>query len=214
MRLFMLTAMIVGIAAIALADSGTIPVVWVETSFATEGPLSLFSAPDGNGNTFTAAYAPGGAIVDGTLTMILYVDAGTSSGPVPDFPWEDIWLDSTGGALVACSGGSCPDENTDNNGETRWATTLEVGGVSDPDLGHQVRIIVNGGVPDSGGLLPDLRLNSADITGDLEVNLSDIQEFAEDFYGAYDYRSDFVWDGLVNLSDLAALAPVFGAGCP
>ena len=81
--------------------------------------------------------------------------------------------------------------------------------------GPPVTIIVNGIVPDQGDpYLEEFRLNSADIDGNLAVDLTDIREFARDFYGTYAYRSDFVWDGMVNLSDLAALAPVFGAACP
>jgi hypothetical protein len=213
-RTSVFTVLCLALAGAALAGDATIPVITVEASFATAGPLSIFSAPDGSGRAFTEAHAPGGAVVDGTLTMILYADDGWTSGPVANFPREDIWLDSAGGALVACSRGSCPDDHTDANGETRWADPLEVGGFADPDRGHLVRIIVNGSVPDSGGPLPDLRLNSADLNGDLEVNLLDITVFAGDFYGAYDYRSDFVWDGLVNLSDLAALARVVGSSCP
>ena len=73
--------------------------------------------------------------------------------------------------------------------------------------------MVNGTFAD-GGALPDLRLNSSDIDGNGTVNLSDVQLFATDFYGSYDYRSDFVWDGVVNLSDIVPLARAMGADCP
>ena len=57
--------------------------------------------------------------------------------------------------------------------------------------------------------------NSPDINGDLIVNLTDISLFAVDFFGAvYMYRSDFNYDGAINLTDLAMLAPTIGVPCP
>jgi hypothetical protein len=39
--------------------------------------------------------------------------------------------------------------------------------------------------------------------------------FAADFFaGTGAYRSDFVWDGTVNLADLVVFADAVGAGCP
>ena len=60
----------------------------------------------------------------------------------------------------------------------------------------------------------NVRFNSPDINGDLVVNLSDIVYFTQDFYGAYNYRSDFNWDGVINLSDIALMAQGIGAACP
>ena len=60
----------------------------------------------------------------------------------------------------------------------------------------------------------DIQFNSADINGDLIVNLSDLGVFTTDYFGSYRYRSDFAWDGMVNLSDLGRFASAYGAGCP
>ena len=70
------------------------------------------------------------------------------------------------------------------------------------------------GLPQGDPFLEELRLNSADIDGDLHVTIADLQTFANDFYGAYRYRSDLRWDGMVNLSDVAAFAAVLGTTCP
>ena len=59
----------------------------------------------------------------------------------------------------------------------------------------------------------NMRFNSADISGDGTVNLTDIALFATDFYGQYHYRSDFYWDGNLNLSDLGLLASSMGVEC-
>lgn len=198
-----------------LADEPTtIPEIWVEHTIATEGPVSLFNVPDGSGAPFSAAFGPGGAVVDATITMTLYDGPPGSGQTVAHFPYEDMWLESDGGLLGFCPGGSCADAHTDVNGVTTWSTALNLGGRSNPDLGGQIYILINGAVPEGEGLVADLRMNSPDINGDLEVNLSDIPPFAEDFYGPYAYRSDFVWDGVVNLSDLAELAKAMATACP
>jgi hypothetical protein len=58
-----------------------------------------------------------------------------------------------------------------------------------------------------------LRFNSADINADGVINLSDVAIFAGDYFGAYHYRSDFWWDGNLNLSDIAKMVPAFGINC-
>jgi hypothetical protein len=60
----------------------------------------------------------------------------------------------------------------------------------------------------------DIAINSPDINGDLQVNLSDVVAFTQDYFGAYNYRSDFFWDGVLNLSDVARMAQGMGAICP
>ena len=67
-----------------------------------------------------------------------------------------------------------------------------------------------------GGLFPPIamRFNSPDINADLEVNLIDVVLFTWDFFGEYHYRSDFVWDGEINLLDLAVMARSQGVRNP
>jgi hypothetical protein len=60
----------------------------------------------------------------------------------------------------------------------------------------------------------DIQFNSADLSGDLVVNLTDLGIFAGDFNGAYAYRSDFRWDGALNLADVGLFAGAVGASCP
>jgi hypothetical protein len=55
-----------------------------------------------------------------------------------------------------------------------------------------------------------LAVNSPDLNGDLVVNLSDVPLFAVDYFVEYNYRSDFFWDGQINLSDLGYLARAMG----
>jgi hypothetical protein len=53
-----------------------------------------------------------------------------------------------------------------------------------------------------------------DINGDLQVNLADLTAFSQDFHGDYDYRSDFHWDGQLDLTDLTIMARGFDVSCP
>ncbi len=56
--------------------------------------------------------------------------------------------------------------------------------------------------------------NSADINGDLLVDLLDVVQFTGDFYsGGYVFRSDFVFDGMVDLIDVVDLAQAQNASC-
>jgi hypothetical protein len=38
--------------------------------------------------------------------------------------------------------------------------------------------------------------------------------FTMDYEGGYAWRSDFHWDGTLNLSDVVLLSTSLGAGCP
>jgi hypothetical protein len=60
----------------------------------------------------------------------------------------------------------------------------------------------------------DMLFNSPDINCDKVVNLTDVVLFANNYYGTYDYRSDFYWDGVLNLSDIVLLAQNMQAECP
>ena len=49
----------------------------------------------------------------------------------------------------------------------------------------------------------DLRFNSADINGDLIVNLDDVIYFTQMYFsGEYHYAVDYYFDGVLNLNDI------------
>ena len=198
----------------ALADTGIPWVGYITTESFEE--VSLFILPDGSGPPLTEARGFGGHLVDATIVVGL-VDSYFS--PIPNFPLEDIWLEGETTTLSSCVGnqyythGFNPDSNTDVNGETTFATSLPGGGWTE----GPVWVYLNG----DRATGPDwivhppvqLRLNSADISGDGQVNLADVAYFAENFFGEYHYRSDFYWDGVLNLSDLGKLAQGIGHNC-
>lgn len=169
--------------------------------------------PNGSGDSLHMARMYGGGLMDATITLTL-VDS--NSNPVAGYPAEDIWLDVLDpgvGDYIPCPAGNIADGPTNSAGQTTFSNSLRAGG-----SGSGSRVMI-GTWPTPefplefpGGDL--FHFNSPDINGDLQVNLSDIAIFAGDYYGAYNYRSDFFWDGILNLSDIAFVAQGVGAQCP
>ena len=157
-----------------------------------------------------AILAGGLALADTGVPYVGYINT--------DF-YEDIWLEGETPTLFSCGGignynsGFNPDSDTDANGETTFTTSLAGGGWTE----GPVWVYLNG----NRAMGPDwivhppvsLRMNSADISGDGQVNLVDVAYFAENFFGEYHYRCDFYWDGVLNLSDLGKLAQGIGHNC-
>ncbi len=173
----------------------------VTVSTNAQGPVSLFCLPNGGGMSFAGANA--------TIYVTLVMD-GT---PVENLPAPGITLGGYPGDLFVCNGGSNADYDTNHLGMTLWNEPLQVGGHLDPNDGDLLCVFVEDvAYPDP--VLAGFRINSADINGDGNVNLTDIQFFAGDFFGPYQYRSDFHWDGVLNLADIGLLASSVWASCP
>jgi hypothetical protein len=170
--------------------------------------LTLLVHPDGGGNSLDEAKLPYGGIENATITLLL---RDANYDPVPNYPREDMWLETEDDGLVTCQGGTIADTNTDQYGMTQWQNPLRGGGHS-----QALTVVkVNGAEPE---LTSGVRLNynSPDINGDLVVNLLDVTLFAEDFFMSpvYSFRSDFYRDGLINIADLAIFSQAIGASCP
>ena len=130
------------------------------------------------------------------------------------FPAEDIWLESDNDGLAICAGGSIADAPTDALGQTYWERSLRAGGRADPLAGGGLGVIVNGDRTTTPALVR-ITVVSPDLNGDLAVNLVDVALFAGDYLaGTAARRSDFYWDGILNLLDLSILASLYGSNCP
>lgn len=206
--------MILGAAAVwlavpapVLAQSGIpdLPNCQAWTAYEGEETPTLRVTPEGSGSLFTAAQLPDGTVVDGTVFLLLldWLDV-----PIANYPHEDLWLESADGGLVPCPGGSVADEDTDDTGLTWWVQPMRAGGYSQA----LTQVMVNGDNVWQEGLR--LSFNSPDITGDGQVNLSDLGWFASDFFTQYHFRSDLFRDGVLNLSDLGAMVMGMQAQCP
>jgi hypothetical protein len=198
-------ALVIGSAAFAVAGVPDLALSTAVRADASINPLSLYSLPNGGGRTFAAAFLPGGSGGDATITLTLNDGLGVA---IANFPFEDMWIESVDGGMVACGGNATADLNTDVNGQTRWNAPLFAGGQSEA----LCKVQINGDPLVGSDLL--ISFNSADINGDGVVNLSDGGFFTQDLFGAYDYRSDFNFDNVINVSDAGFMANGLGASCP
>lgn len=165
----------------------------------------LMVVPDGSGPTFWDAKTASGAPARANITLRL---ADGADDPIYLFPREDIWIQTEGNDLPFCGiFNPWPDNPTDREGICYWTLPPTGGGSST----RPIHVYINGLRLYQSGL--DLAVNSPDIDGDLVVNITDVALFAGDFFGNYNFRSDLVPDGVVNLSDLTPLAAAISASC-
>jgi len=189
-------------------DLPPLPESMAETSAFEQ--VSLLCSPDGTGRSLTEAMTRWGGVVDATVTVTL---RSWNYDPIPNYPAEDIWLESTSGGMSACLGGAIADGPTDVHGQTRFTVPLQAGGHTDPVAGEKLQVVVNGS-PLSASRL-DIQINSPDLDGDLDVDLTDVVIFVQSYFsGNDDYAVDFHCDGSINLSDLVVMASHVNVTCP
>jgi hypothetical protein len=203
LRRFLLGALVLSLASFAVAGVPDLNASTASIDPSAAG-ASVFVVPNGTGAAMTGAFLPGGASVDATISLTL-ID--TEGNPIFQYPFEDLWLATSGGSLNFCDGGTAADASTDINGQTTWSNPLAAGGST---MGETAQVIV-AGVPLAGAGL-NIIFNSSDMTGDLAVNLSDIGAFTP-LLGGSAYEGDFNYDGEVGLSDIARFVPTIGSGC-
>lgn len=181
----------------------------VECAYEGTEHVTILNFPDGTGFSFQEARDSNGELVDATITLYL---RDTNNDPIAGFPCEDIWLQSEDGGLFICfwgNWGTNPDADTDMNGMTQWVNPLCVGGSSQAPL----EVLVNGLSILNPPNLP-ISFNSPDLNRDGHVNLIDLGYFSADYFGEYNFQSDFHCDGQINLADVARYAEGSGAHCP
>lgn len=204
MGVLMIT-LIVGAASLAMAGVPDVNQCSAVRAYVGPEGCVVKCVPDGSGNPFTAAVKVGGGTVDGTITVYVNDSAGAA---IANLPFEDVWIESVGGGMVACTGGATADASTDAMGMTQFQTPIQAGG---SDLSDTVVKINGNSIPGT----VKVSYNSPDLNGDGTVNLTDVQAFANDYYaGSYVFRSDLFFDNIINLSDIPELASGIGASCP
>ena len=111
--------------------------------------------------------------------------------------------------MTPCGGTAIADFNTNDLGETVWQNPVFAGGQA-----TTLTIVkINGDALTSNGGLA-ISFNSADVTGDGVVNLSDAGAFTTFLGGTYSYNGDFNNDGVVSLPDAGFMSNALGASCP
>lgn len=182
-----------------------VPSIEIITEYVLEpqGPLSVCVFPDRPPRTFQA----GGLEVQAELRFpVILIGLAPEPHPVP-IEW---WF---GGPQVVCAGSSVGAER-DAEGWVSLMPVIRGGGHNGPGDTGSISLWIPVCPNQLLELDSALYFNSPDINGDLHINLSDVSLFAADIYRSYDYRSDFNWDGAVNLSDIVFMATGLGASCP
>ena len=193
------------LSAVSVAWAGVPDMSRSSATTAASVGASVYSLPNGGGHPVNNCFRLGGQRHNATITLTLL---DVNSNPIFQYPWADLWLDTGDGALVYCPAGTSADRDTDVLGQTTWSRNLFAG-----SSGIGTVILVSGNTLTQAPL--NINHNSPDINGSLLVNLSDVTLFAQDIFGGvYRYRSDFYWDGNLNLSDLVLMSQGTGAGCP
>jgi hypothetical protein len=147
--------------------------------------------------------------IDATVTLTLH---DGNDDPIYLYPAEDLWLETDMGGLSLCPGGSVANFNTDINGQTTWVAAINAGGYTNRLGGERTMVMINGQALSAYPL--DIQWNSPDITGDLQVNLTDIVQFKNALQSGYQYYADLAFDQQLNLSDIVLMAQGLGALCP
>jgi len=209
--------LVMGILVLATAASASIPDFWGVWNWEYSDPVHLMVLPSGGGPSFAEASFIGGVPVDATIHVQLWLQDGWNpAGPLANFPAEDLWLHSPG--LVSCPSGASADADTDSEGWFSFSLPPRMGGWADSSSEPAaLQIIISGDVlrDENGDPIEVLMVvNSPDINGDLNVNLADVGMFCSNFFGQYSFRSDFHWDGVLNLADVGRLASGVGSQCP
>jgi hypothetical protein len=187
---------------VASMASAEIPDLELSTAEVATAGAVLFVRPDGNGHTFNQARLANGTVVDATITLTLVNYLGD---PLPGYPAEDIWLETSGDGLVFPAGGTIADAATNASGQTEWFNPLSAGGCT---IGETTVVLVAGQPLNQDGL--ELAFISPDIDGNLIVNLADLSTFSAAYSGAYNPCADMFYDSIVNLSDLALFSQAYG----
>lgn len=197
----------------AAAANAGVPDLTLSTAEAPGLPaeaVTVYCLPNGLGAEFTQAKVFGDGVTNYDATITLTLRDGNGD-VIPNFPAEDMWIDSSSATFFRCAQGTIADANTDAAGQTEWQNALFAGGYTAPGT-DMVQVYINGG--ELNGAPFDVQFNSADVTGDGNVTLADIGGFAQNYYGAYAYRADLVWDGNLTLADIGRLAQGNGTACP
>lgn len=163
-------------------------------------PVSFCIAPDRD----VRAFGPGGQQLTPELRCQVEV--------WPEWPAEIAYIEWLLEGVEFCG----PELQVVPRDDAGWISvlpTMRGGGYRGPDQDGMVSLLIQVCPTQYLDLGTAVYFNSPDIDGDLQVNLGDVTLFAHDFNDGYNYRSDFDWDGHLNLGDLVVLAQGNGASC-
>jgi hypothetical protein len=191
--------LVAGIATAGIINPCNSPVVYTGAT-----PECFFTCPQGD----TPGFLAEGFYFSFTIRDL-------SGNPVGSIAGTDFWMIDCDPArdltLCAGSGSSNADSATNSLGKTTMSiTSMRSGGcangLSPVVQGYQLQQ-----APSCTPYCFDVKVRSADLTGNLTVDISDLSQFATYFPpNAYNQCGDFDCNGAVNISDLARFAFHFG----
>jgi len=186
------------------AASGLLDGCW-STATPVGFPAAIAVCPAGDGQTLAEV----GARID-------VVTRDPQGYTVERIPPLDIWIIGCGERdLCWAARLSNADDWTDANGATTISGTMAAGGAHTGVNVFLMGIVVLSQPDCIEPLCLPLETRSADIDGDLVVDLVDLSVFALSFPpNAYNPAADFNFDGEVGLLDFAFFAAHFGHFCP
>jgi hypothetical protein len=200
-----------GLASVAMAGIPDLTLSSATTAAGSEA--SVYTLPNGNGRALddarTSPAVGQSQPIDATVTLTLH---DGNDDPIFLYPAEDMWLESSLGGLHLCPGGSAADFDTNINGQTTWSNAINGGGYTNRAGGERTIVMING--QGLTGYPLNIQWNSPDITGDLQVNLTDIVQFKNALTSGYQYYADLAFDQQLNLSDIVLMAQGLGSLCP
>jgi hypothetical protein len=179
-------------------------------------PVCILVVPDGSGMAFADARTITGSVVDATISVQIWIiDEFGPVGPANQFDAGYVTIQAPDGLTRGClqTHVAAADHNTDGDGWTAFSLAPRAGGWSQDLL--EIYVVGDPASP-MGSDIPPLPIyfNSPDINGDLQIDLVDVAQFTQDYFsGNHPLRSDFVWNGTIDLADVAVLAQYFGVGC-
>lgn len=195
-RLLSLATAAVGVLAFAGFASAGIPAVANCTASSAGG--TLYICPAGDAESL-------GSVGAGVTVVVRDVN----SVPIANFPFQDIWLKSSvAGQMNLCQGGLTADANTDATGTTQMTGVPSGGGCTQGPM----QVVLSGVALPAGQNL-NIRMNSPDITGDLNTNLADVGPFSAALNGAYNFCADYFDNGVINLADVGIFSTHLGHIC-
>lgn len=193
-----------------------VPPIEITMNYPAGVAASVMTRPDGLGDPLANAWTWDGiAGNDATRVDASFAAAVRNSlnSNLLSLDLSSVLLATNLGGLVPCPGGSDADGTV--LGEYVFSDPVLGGGSTNPGLaeGTFVQVLDAPSVTFSGLSSLPIQFNSPDMNGDGTVNLADVVDFSEDLATSYDYASDFVWDGRIDLRDVAELAVSIGVGC-
>jgi hypothetical protein len=190
-----IAALVLSVSAVSESQARCIP---FEPGSATSEGGQVLILPDGSGPSLESSGA--------TIFVQLWACPGE---PVPavGVPAQDMWLEAIGpGALALCAPGALADGPTDENGVATFSQALAGGGwTTDGVTVHYDNVV---------SPVPNVRIVSPDIDGNLEVDITDFSAFGRSFGRTDAPHLDFVHDGVIDLADFSVFMQAYGTRCP